>query len=303
MVAIARGRKNQKIDESVKTQVLEKVAAMDATSLNNEFSNMQLSIQKTFAGLQADVSNRFATCEELDTAITLKQSRLRDLHAIEATAVCLDDLQAQLEQQREQIARERRDADQAEVETQRGWAQDTKRMQDEWGYSTDQKNRKIIDDFNQMLLKQQREEVTRQESLQKNWNDRENLLLEREAELHSLRTQVENFPKQLDTEVKKQVAINENSIKREYETKIQLLTKDNEANTKLNIERETALRSTVTRLEGQATALQQQVESAEKRAAEIAKTAFESVSGRDALAAVQRHGEQNLAQQGQKSGR
>lgn len=303
MVATARGRKNMKIDQATQTQVLTKVAGMSAEGLNKEFSDMQLSIQKTFAGLQADVTNRYATCEELDTAISLKQSRLKDLHGIEAAAVQLDDLQAQLEQQRQEIAQERSESNHQEDERQNSWAQQKKRVEDEWAYGTDQKHRKTMDDFNQQLLKQQRDEATRQEALQKNWKEREEALTEREAELDSLRQQVDAFPGKTDSEVKKQVAINENAIKKHYETELQLLRKDNEANTKLNAERELAFKSTVTRLEGQAVALQQQVESAEKRAADIAKTAFESVSGRDALAAVQRHGEQNQAQQGQKSGR
>lgn len=303
MVVAARGRKNMKIDQATQTQVLAKVASMSAEGLNKEFSDMQLSIQKTFAGLQADVTNRYATCDELDTAISLKQSRLKDLHGIEAAAVSLDDLQAQLEQQRLEIAQERNDAEAATAEVGVIWAQQRKRAEDEWAYNTDQKHRKTLDDFNQQLLKQQRDEATRQEALQKNWKDRENILTEREAELTSLREKVDNFPDQMSTEVKKQVAINENVIKRHYETEMQLLKKDNDANFKLNAERELALKSTVTRMEGQVVALQQQVESAEKRAAEIAKTAFESVSGRDALAAVQRHGEQNQAQAGQKSGR
>lgn len=303
MVATARGRKNMKIDQATQTQVLAKVAVMSAEGLNKEFSDMQLSIQRTFAGLQADVTNRYATCDELDTAISLKQGRLKDLHGIEAAAISLDDLQAQLEQQRGQIAQERVAASDAENDRQNDWAQQKKRVESEWTYDTDQKHRKAMDDFNQQLLKQQRDEASRQEALNKNWKDREDTLIEREVELTSLRQQVDSFPGKMDTEVKKQVAINENVIKKHYETELQLLRKDNEANTKLNAEREQALKSTVTRLEGQAVSLQQQVESAEKRAAEIAKTAFESVSGRDALAAVQRHSSESQQQQAGKGGR
>ena len=303
MVATARGRKNQRIDEAGKTQVLNKVAAMDANSLNNEFSAMQLSIQRTFAGLQADVTNRFATCEELDTAITLKQARLKDLHSIEATAVQLDDLQAQLEAQHRAIEEERQQADQEHADQVNAWNRDKKRVEDEWAYNTDQKHRKTLDEFNQALLKQQRDEATRQEQLQKNWKDREDQLTEREAELDALRQQVEAFPAKVDSEVKKAVAINENSIKREYETKIQLLTKDNEANAKLNAERETAFKGTIVRMEQQNAALHEQVRQAETRAADIAKTAFESVSGRDALAAVQRNHTETQQQQSGKSGR
>jgi chromosome segregation ATPase len=292
-----------KIDQATQMQVLDKVANMNAEGMHKDFSDMQLSIQKTFAGLQVDVTNRYATLEELNTAISLKQSRLKDLHSIEAAAISLDDLQAQLEQQRGAIVQERNDADQAQADTQTAWAQQKKRIEDEWIYGTDQKHRKTLDDFNQQLLKQQRDEATRQEALQKNWKDREEVLAEREAELTSLREKVDNFPDQMSSEVKKQVAINENVIKKHYETELQLLRKDNEANTKLNAEREQALKSTVSRLEGQAVSLQNQVESAEKRAAEIAKTAFESVSGRDALAAVQRHSSESQQQQAGKGGR
>jgi len=301
MATATRGRKNQKIDAAEQTKVLQKVSAMNANDLNNEFSNMQITVQKTFAGLQAEVNNRYSTCEELDTAIILKQSRLKDLHGIEATAIQLDDLQAQLEAQRNQIATERNDADQAAADLENSRNQQRKREDDQWKYETDQRHRKIVDDFNQNLLKQQRDEASRQEALNKSWKDREDNLAEQEGELTSLRAQVDAFPAKMDAEVKKAVAINENSIKREYETKIALLAKDSEVNTKLNKERETALQSTITRLEGQNIALGAQVESAEKRAAEIAKTAFESVSGRDALRAVQQsHAEGQTQPSGQK---
>lgn len=303
MVTATRGRKNQKIDAAEQQKVLQKVSAMNANDLNNEFSNMQITVQKTFAGLQAEVNNHYSTCEELDTAITLKQSRLKDLHGIEATAVQLDDLQAQLEAQRNQIVAEGNEADLLAAELENARIQQWKREDDQWKYETDQKHRKVVDDFNQNLLKQQRDEVARQEALQKSWKDRDESLVERESELDSLRQQVDAFPGKTDAEVKKAVAINEYSIKREYETKIALLQKDSEVNTKLNKERETALQGTVTRLEGQCASLHQQVESAEKRSAEIAKTAFESVSGRDALAAVQRHNTESQTQQSGKQNR
>jgi len=303
MAVATRGKKNQKIDETTKAQVLAKVAAMNATDLNNEFSSMQLNVQKIFAGLQADVTNRFATCDELDTAISLKQSRLKDLHAIEASAITLDDLQAELDEQRKVIDDERAAADASQQEQHDEWMKEKKRLEDEWTYTTDQQHRKKMDEFQQGLLKQQRDEAIRQEALQKSWKEREDKLVEREAELDSLRKQVDNFPKQLDAEVKKANAVLENSIKREFETKIALMSKDAEVATKLNKERETAFQSTITRLEGQNTSLQQQVEAAEKRAAEIAKTAFESVSGRDALAAVQRSHTETQQQQSGKSGR
>lgn len=304
MVTATRGRKNQKIDVAEQTKVLAKVQNMDALSLNDEFSQMQISVQKTFAGLQAEVNNRFSTCQDLDTAITLKQSRLKELHGIEAAAIQLDDLQAQCEAQRQTIVQERADADQAATEMDNGRAVARKRDEDQWKYDTDQKHRKVLDDFNQNMLKQQRDEAARQEQLKKDWDNRETSLTEREAEIDSLRQQVDAFPARIDSEVKKAVAINENSIKREYETKISLLTKDAEVAVKLNKEREAALQGTITRLEGQNTALHAQVEAAERRTAEISKTAFESVSGQAALAAVQRqHAESQSGQPQGKQGR
>lgn len=303
MVTATRGRKNLKIDAAEQIKTLAKVKEMDAASLNDEFSQMQISVQKTFAGLQAEVNNRYATCQDLDTAISLKQSRLKELHGIEAAAIQLDDLQAELEAQRQHIATERADADVAEAELIAYRNQNRERDEDQWAYDTKQQHTKIQDEFNQAQLKRQRDEAARQEVLNKQWEDREKNLAEQEAELTSLRSQVDAFPTKMDAEVKKAVAINENSIKREYETKIALLAKDAEVNTKLNKERETALQGTIGRLESQNTALQTQVAASENRAAEVAKEAFASVSGQHALAAVQQSRNEAQSQQQGKQGR
>lgn len=294
MAAATRGKKNQKIDEATKEQVLVKVATMSAEKLNNEFGGMQLNVQKTFAGLQAEVTNKFAMCEELDTAIKLKQSRLKELHDIEATAIQLDDLVAQRELQKHQIDEELDTAQQLRDERQSDWLKENKRKEDEWVYTTDQTHRKVIDAFNQDMMKKQREEALRQEAFNKICKDREDRLGAEEANLESYKKQVEAFPKTLDAEVKKANAILENSIKRDYENRITLMTKDIETNAKLSKEREDSYNNTVKRLEVNIGSLTAQLANAEQRAADIAKTAFESVSGRDALAAVQRHGEQTM---------
>jgi len=134
----------------------------------------------------------------------------------------------------------------------------------------------------------ERENREHQEGLTKDWADRETELKKRENELIELRQQVANFPEVVKKEVNAAVAIATNSVKKEYETKMVLSSKDAETAGKLAAQEATALTATISKLNHQVDDLKVQLEQAHRDVKEISAKALDSASGRTTMEALQK---------------
>jgi hypothetical protein len=283
-----KGTKNKKI-ESVEAQtVLTTVKGMNLPKVVAEVSDLQLSIQSQLAGLSTSLANKISQVEQLDTAITLKEQRLKELHGIESEAITLDDMRAQKEAEQSQWNEDRdlRDAQwqEEEQERQRRW----KREEDEYVYTWQQKLQREKEAFEADVARHKRNEAIREETLNKAWTERENAIKAKEAETAELRKQVEGFDAKLKAEVAKEIAVATNALKRQYEHEKALLVKDNEAFVKVAEMKVTAAESKANALSEQIKEIQGQLTEARKDAKEVASQALQSASGRQVAEALQR---------------
>lgn len=286
-----KGKKNLKIEQAEATQVIEKVATLKAPVVVTEIAEVQVSIQQTLAGLSSQITEKLAMVETLDKGIALKEQRLNELHGIEAAAVTIDDMKAQQESLRatfEQEMQTTRTQWDEEVDTrEKQWD----REEQEHAYQTQLARKKNQDEWDAMLAKRQRDEANRQADLAKGWQDREAKLAAQEAEITAMRAQVANFPNELKKAEEKAAAIAGNTVKREYEQKLQI-AEINAANDRKMAENTVAsLSSQIATLKAQLETAQSEIKAANTRAENIAAKAVEASSGRQALEAVQRQAE------------
>jgi hypothetical protein len=282
------GVKNKQATAIRETEVLQAVAGLNFDGVSNTIASTQVEVQKSLASLSATLVERLQVLQDVEEAIKLKREDLQQLYDIEATAVALDDLEAQIEDRREgweeEQARKQREFVEMQAERNKQWA----RSEEEYQYKLGQQHRKQEDDFTTRLGQQDKANREKQEMIEKNWAEREAELKKRETELAELRTKVAEFPEVVKKEVNAAVAVATNSVKKEYETKIVLAAKDAETAQKLAAQEIASLKQALEKAQTQITDVKAQLEQAHRDAKEISAKALESASGRSAMEALQK---------------
>lgn len=289
---MAKGVKNKKIEATEAQAVLDNVKDMELTKVVSEIGSLQVSLQGTLANLSATITNKIQQVDQLDTAITLKEQRLQELHGIEKEAVSLDEMKAQKEEEARKWEKERdeRNAqwDEEEEERAKMW----QRAEDDFKYTTEQAHKKVQDDFEAQLSKRNREELLRAEQLQRSWTERENGLKAKEQEFTDLKAQVAGFDAKLKTEVAKAESVLGNVLKKQYEHEMALLKKDAESEKNLSAAKISAMSDQMENLEKQIHDLQAQLAAARSDAKDIASSALQSASQKQVAEALSRVVEQ-----------
>lgn len=283
-----KGTKNKRIEQTEANAVLESVKGLDLNKVVAEVSGLQVNVQNTLANLSSSLTNKVQQLSQMDTAIELKEQRLQELYGIENMAITLDEMKAQRELEEQQanaqrIERNKQAADE-ELERQKKY----KREQDDYDYQCAVARKKWKDDFDAEVANAKRNEEARKEMLARAWHEREMALKSQEQHLADLQKQVSEFDSRLKTEVAKAEKIIENTVKRDYEHKIALLTKDAESDKHSNLIKNSAYEMTIKGLEEQIKDFKTQLISARNDAKDVATQALQSASGRQVADALQK---------------
>jgi hypothetical protein len=282
------GVKNKQAANIRETEVLQSVAGLNLDSVSVTLASTQVEVQKSLSGLSAKLVEQLQVLRDVEGAIALKRDELKQLYDMEAAAIELDDLEARIDEQRqeweEEQARRRREFSEQQGDRNKQW----QREEEEYQYRMAQEHKKAQDAFAARMAEVEKANRERQESLEKNWTERENELKKRENELVELKQQVAAFPEQMKKEVNAAVAVATNSVKKEYETKLVLAAKDTELGQKLAAQEVASLKQALDKATAQIADLKQQIDQAHQDVKEISARALESASGRSAMEALQR---------------
>jgi hypothetical protein len=288
MAAKVQGAKNRRAAQMQDDQVINSVKGLNLDSVSKSITETQVEVQRVLADLSARVMERLQELEQVQEAIQLKQEELQRLHQIEVTATKLDELEAQINEQRraweEEQAQKKRDFAEQQSERNKAWA----REENEYQYRLAREHLKQTDDFKTLMAQQERQNRDQQQQLEKTWAEREGELKKREQELAELRAFKEQVPDMIKKEVNKETIIASNSIKKEYEAKAQLNAKDFEMEKRLAEQQVQSLQQTTTKQQAQIDDLKAQLEHAHRQVVEISAKALDSASGRATSDALQR---------------
>lgn len=291
---MGRPRKNfSKAVEIKSSEVLESVKNITLEGISKKIAGVQVDVQQTLAKLSTELTQNLEQLNNVTTAIELKKQELQQLHDIEVTKTSLDDLKAEIDNQRvlwteEQIRREK-DTAIGNQDRQLRW----KREEEQYLYERAQSHKKLEDDFAAKLAEIEKANREQQEKLAKNWSTREAALQERETELVSLRKQVEEFPAKLKAAEEKAGAIVGNTMKRDHETDKRIMAAEAATSMKLAEAALASEKKANESLTKQITELSLQLDQAKKDIKDISSKALESASGRDVIANLQRALENN----------
>lgn len=283
-----KGNKNKKIEATEAQAVLDSVKGVNLQSVIAEVGSLQVSVQESLATLSGALSSKIQEMQNLETAIALKNQRLKELHNIESEAVTLDDMKAQREAEQQEWNAQRNERDQEWDEEENERNRRLQRAEDEYKYNFELIKKKQYDEFDAEMNKRKRDEALRAETLERSWKERDAALRAKETEFTALQAQVAGFDAKLKTEVSKAEAVLGNVLKKQYEHEMALLKKDFDSEKSLHQIRVSAMDETITSLQEQIASLQVQLAQARSDAKEVASQALQSASGRDVAVALQR---------------
>ena len=279
------------IKKTVKKQsekILDAVSTFKPQTVIEEIGALQNSLQNTLAGLSAQISIKLEQMKNVEEAIAIKESELKELYEINAEAISLEEM-------REKCLKEESDWNKRAVDRQNQWNEDAKdrlkkwnREEEDYLYSMEQKKKRFSEEHNVEVLTNRRLEKTRQEDLEKQWSTRESEIASREKEFSDLKTQVTGFDERLKADIARAEAIAVNRIKKEHEHEVSMLKKDIESERILNVAKNSALDDVINNLQSQIEDLNKQLVIARTDAKEITSAALQSASGRQAMEALQR---------------
>ncbi len=289
-----------KMEEAIRrheTEVREDVEGVTVESAVQRISGLGLEISKALSGLSGKLTEEVQLLASVREAVGLERKELDRLHKIDVAATALDQLvqdyarqkqeleteiavqRAAWEEETERSDRERKEQDEA-LKKQR------QRESEDFEYKKTQERKKAQDKYDEEMRLQEKKNLEKQETLEKNWKLREAALKEREEELARLRNEAEAFPKRLEAEANAAAE----RARRESEARLQQETlfvkKDAEAEKRFAELRVKTLEETVAHQQAQIAALEKQLADAKQQVQDIAVKAIEGASGARALSHI-----------------
>lgn len=258
-------------------------------------AKVQATVGSTFAGIGEQLQAKLQELDTVTKAVELKKEEVETIYGVEAIARSIEDAEAAFEATKADLARQELEVRKNyEVRLQTAGAEHHQavinltnqrtRDQEAWSFQFEIDKRNAKAKLDEELRQTMLSERVRKEQVEKNWADREENLRKQETEVVELRTKVNSFPGELDAEVKKQVAIVGNSMKRDHTHELQIsasqfaATKTILDNTILNLNSKLVDKDSVI------SQLTVQLATAQKSSTDIANKALESAASRQQLA-------------------
>lgn len=288
--------KRKQIEQTEAKAILDSVKDISVNDVVTQVNNLQIAVQKTLADLCSTVTNKVHQVEEVDTAIELKNQRLKELFLIETEALTLEEMRANREQEKldwdmeRQLREKRRSEEEAEFTKVRN------RGEDNWKYEFEQRKKRVQEEFDAEVQRNKRNEQIRHETLERGWIERESVLKGKEQELQNLQVQVAGFDARIADAVKKAEAAGFASATAKFNHEIALLKKDAESAKAVSDMKISSLTSQTVSLENQISDLHKQLLTARQDAKEIASKSIEGAASRqlaDTLQKVVTEGQQS----------
>ncbi|MNV39609.1 hypothetical protein D3C71_1311950 [compost metagenome] len=245
------------------SQTLEKADATIEGSVADKIAALQKNIVNVLGGLAGQLNEEIDTFNNLQNAISLKESELKELFGIENEAFALaalintqtqlsetfnvemDEKKTQLKVELDELNKliqEKRIAYQKEIqELKQQTDVERRREKEEYNYNFERQKRQAQDTLNDELAAKRKEfeeevEVKEEEleELEKSLDAREKVIEAQEEKVEKLQAEVDSFPareaqarKEADEQARKDEqkvsAIKENYVKRDYESKAAVL--------------------------------------------------------------------------------
>jgi hypothetical protein len=293
----AAGPPDAKAAESARARaedVAKRVDGVDVESVVRGIAGLGLDVSRALAGISEKLTAEVERLAALREAVGNERSELERLHHIDIAATTLDQLiedharskqafEAEIAESRAawkseaaQAERDRREHDEA-LKKQR------QREADDFEYKKTLERKKAQDKSDEEQRQTARQNAERQETLTKEWQQRDAALKAQEDDVARLRAEVVEFPARLARDIAAAVEETRRQVEAGFERQLLILKKDAEAEARLSDLRVKALEASVATGATQIAALEKQLAEAKQQVQDIAVRAIDGASGARAL--------------------
>lgn len=268
--------KSETFTQAKSQETLNKASGVTIETAAKKVTEAQLAIGKTLSDVTNQLQQQLGELSTVTQAVELKKAELETIYGKESVLKSIDELNVEFEDHKQNI----------ETQKEKMFLERT-REESEFEFTRDQarKNEQVQYEEDRRILKNKHRDED--EERNKNFQFRTEEMLKKENEFIELKKQVEAFPAKLDSEVKKEVAIATNSVKREYEHKLELLSKDISTHRTVSDSTIASLNARLSTQDKVIAELTAQLSAAQSKVAEIAKEALTAASSTKSLADVQ----------------
>ena len=291
----------------------EAVEGLSVESVVQDITAVSLTTGKALSDLTQTLVAKTKKLEEIDLAIKVKEQDLQVLYDKDligsSIAALLEDhakqkesLQAEIAELHEQWANEQ--VEYTKHLNARNNETAIARMREDEQYLYERENRRRSEDaqWRNKVDDRQRAEALRMADFERSITDRETALKAREAEYIAATTRIAGIQTEIESAVKKEVAIATNAISRENKHAAELAQRDHAAQLAAAQAQVTSLQSENARLLTQVTDLGVKLSEAYTKTVNLSEKALEAASGRQALTELRDlQSTQNNGQRGSKS--
>ncbi len=268
--AEAKISSERKAEEKKVKEIEELVDSLSSEKIDRETGNLKIEIGKMLGELSERLENAVNKFKDIQKAINLKETELKEVYEIEKAAGALFALiEAQNTKRSEFEAEMERVCAEWEGEKQEE-AQKREREKEEYLYAFKREQQLAKDKFEDGKVKLEKEIILKKEEAEKKLVEREKTIAEKEEELKELRKKVNTFPAELESAIKKAVKEITERLQQEAKNREELWKKEFEGERNVLTTRIKSLEETVKRQNEQITRLSQQLEKAYQKIQDIA---------------------------------
>lgn len=244
-----------------------------------------------------ELFSKVETLANLNEAIEAAKDELQQLHdndvVLSETAALIaqhEEKKAELEEEIARLhtewAKEQEDHETAIAERDADLQKSRKREADDYNYKLLIDRRKQEDAFNEDVRQRKITEQNRRREFDKLMLDHETALSAREAEFESAKKRIENIDNEINDVVKKMVGLRERELDKEHAVELERVISHAQADKQLLEQRIQHHQADKAALEAQVAALRNELKEANNNVTTLATSAMSSVSGQQALKAV-----------------
>ena len=294
-----KNTKKQQIQQNKAAVAIGKASSVNIGASLSAISATSVKIQGDLAKISEELIQKHAELQAVDESITLKKAELEALHGVDSVLLTIDEAKAQHAQLVEDLEKRREEIEQTNRELNAQRAQERKREEEAYQYSTIQSRKTDTDAWNEQIRVRTNQERDRREAFEKDIASREAVLAAKETEYQAALEKLKNYDNDVAKEVAKAETILKNVLKKDFDHTSELTKIQHQAALdKLTFDNK-RLVETANNYELQVKELQAQLKDAYAKNSELAAKAVEAANNKqaqaDALALVTNIGTSNGA--------
>jgi colicin import membrane protein len=275
-------------------EVLKRVEGVSVETVVRQIAGLGLDVSRALADVAEKLTAQVQELAIVREAVAIERRELERLHKIDIAATTLDHLIEEHARNKQAFeteigeARAGWKAEASQAERERREAEEILKKQrqreiEDYEYRKALERKKAQDKYDEDQRLLERKNAERQETLSKQWQQREAALKAQEDEMTRLRAEVAEFPARLARDIEAAAAEARRQVEAGFERQVLILKKDAEAETRMTDLRVKALEQSLAAGAAQIAALEKQLAEAKQQVQDIAVRAIDGASGARAL--------------------